>query len=82
MLFCKNEDRIVEYCKWVGMPQFLNDMKLSKDNIPMLEDHISTIDTEKTSFSEDDCKELGIFNIQDLLTACEQKKTNKLLLLS
>ena len=47
MLLCNNEDRIVEYCKWVGMPRFLNDMKLSKDNIPMLEDHIFTIDTEK-----------------------------------
>lgn len=46
MLFCKNEDRIVEY-EWIGISRFLNGMKLSKDYIPMLEDHIFTIDTKK-----------------------------------
>lgn len=45
-MFCKNEDRIVEY-EWIGISRFLNGMKLTKDYIPMLEDHIFTIDTKK-----------------------------------
>lgn len=65
----------VEY-EWKNKEMFLLEMESDSEDIPMLDDPVITLDINFTSFSEEECKDLGIYTVSDLLEWCksEEKK--------
>lgn len=65
------DDVFVEY-QWDSKEEFLNDLKSDNENIPMLDDAVITIDTEQKSYSEEDCRDEGIYIVADLVEVCKK----------
>ena len=70
------DDKFVEF-GWDSIKDFLKDMKSDKENIPMLDDTVISIDTENESYGEEECRYRGIYDVDDVVEWCRQKNSKK-----
>ena len=61
------DDVFVEY-QWNSKKEFLQAMKSKDENIPELNDCVVTMDTNLLSYTEEDCRDEGIYTVKDLIT--------------
>jgi hypothetical protein len=65
------DDIFVEY-EWESKDTFLDDMESDNENIPMLDDPVITMYTENKSYNEEDCRDKGIYTVNDLVQWCKK----------
>lgn len=67
------DDVFVEY-EWNSKEDFLKEMESDNESIPMLDDPVITMDIDSVSFSEEDCRDQGVFTVNDLVTWCKENR--------
>lgn len=64
------DDVFAEY-EWENKEMFLQEMESDSEDIPMLDDPVITLDIDSVSYSEEECKDLGIYTVSDLVEWCK-----------
>lgn len=53
--------------QWDTKEEFLKVMKSDDIDIPMLDDWVNTLTTDDIDWTEEECKDNGIYNVQDII---------------
>lgn len=71
MVVTNCDDIFIEY-EWKTVNDFILDMESDKEEIPMLDDNISTLWVYRCSFNEEDLQEKGIVTVNDFYNWCKE----------